>query len=140
MAFGLAAYVSRIGFPPTRKAGFQVLVTLSWAGFHPQGSDKRFQLTSCRLSSSSKLLGTIKVRPRGLKTVELPSMPPVGGSCLNLPEMKFFPVRPSFDTTYRYIVFYVGLVSTCKNSEENRGFHSLDCELYTRWKDGKNQA
>lgn len=42
MAFGLAAYVSRIGFPPTRKAGFQVLVRLSWAGFHPQGSDKRF--------------------------------------------------------------------------------------------------
>jgi len=35
MAFGLAAYVSRIGFPPTRKAGFQVLVRLSWTGFHP---------------------------------------------------------------------------------------------------------
>ena len=44
MAFGLAAYVSRIGFPPTRKAGFQVLVRLSWAGFHPQGSYKRFQI------------------------------------------------------------------------------------------------
>ncbi len=43
MAFRLAAYVSRIGFPPTRKAGFQVLVRLSWAGFHPQGSGKRFQ-------------------------------------------------------------------------------------------------
>jgi hypothetical protein len=42
MAFGLAAYVSRFGFPPTRKTGFQVLVRLSWAGFHPQGSDKRF--------------------------------------------------------------------------------------------------
>jgi len=62
MAFGLAAYVSRIGFPPTpRKAGFQVLVRLSWAGFYPQGSDKRFQLTSCGLSSSSKLLGTIRL-------------------------------------------------------------------------------
>ena len=44
MAFGLAAYVSRVGFPPPRKTGFQVLVRLSWAGFHPQGSDKRFQL------------------------------------------------------------------------------------------------
>ncbi len=42
MAFGLAAYVSRIGFPPTRKTGFQVLARLSWAGFHPQGSDKGF--------------------------------------------------------------------------------------------------
>ncbi len=42
MAFGFAAYVSRIGFPPTRKAGFQALVTLSWAGFHPQGFYKRF--------------------------------------------------------------------------------------------------
>jgi len=42
MAFGLAAYVSRIGFPPTRKAGFQVLVKLSWAGFYPQSSYKRF--------------------------------------------------------------------------------------------------
>ncbi len=29
MAFGLATYVSRFGFPPTRKAGFQVLVRLS---------------------------------------------------------------------------------------------------------------
>ncbi len=47
MAFGFAAYVSRIGFPPTRKAGFQVLVRLSWAGFYPQSSGKRFQLTSC---------------------------------------------------------------------------------------------
>ena len=37
----------------------QALVNLSWAGFHPQGSDKRFQLTSCGLSSFSKLLGTI---------------------------------------------------------------------------------
>jgi hypothetical protein len=35
MAFGLATYVSRFGFPPTRKAGFQVLVRLSWTGFHP---------------------------------------------------------------------------------------------------------
>jgi len=61
MAFGLAAYVSRIGFPPTRKAGFQVLVRLSWAGFDPQSSYKRFQLTSCGVSSSSKLLGTIRL-------------------------------------------------------------------------------
>ena len=38
-----------------------VLVRLSWAGFYPQGSDKRFQLTSCELSSSSKLLGTIRL-------------------------------------------------------------------------------
>ena len=59
MAFGLAAYVSRIGFPPTRKAGFQVLVRLSWAGFHPQGPDKRFlNLLHVGCSSSSKLLGT----------------------------------------------------------------------------------
>ena len=59
MAFGLAAYVSRIGFPPTRKAGFQVLVRLSWAGFHPQGPDKRFlNLLHVGYSSSSKLLGT----------------------------------------------------------------------------------
>jgi hypothetical protein len=81
MAFGLAAYVSRIGFPPTRKAGFQVLVRLSWAGFYPQGSVKRFQLTSCELSSSSKLLGTIRLtlctirlaacdRPDALEIVE----------------------------------------------------------------------
>jgi hypothetical protein len=37
MAFGLTAYVSRTGFPSTRKAGFQVLVRLSWAGFPPAG-------------------------------------------------------------------------------------------------------
>ncbi len=48
MAFGLAAYVSRLGYPSPRKAGFQALVRLSWAGFHPQGSDKRFQFTSVR--------------------------------------------------------------------------------------------
>lgn len=30
------------GHPSPRKARFQVLVRLSWAGFHPQGSDKRF--------------------------------------------------------------------------------------------------
>ena len=42
MAFGLAAYVSRLGCPSPRKARFQVLARLSWAGFHPQGSDKRF--------------------------------------------------------------------------------------------------
>ncbi len=47
MAFGLAVYVSRLGCPSPRKTRFQVLVRLSWAGFHPQGSDKRFQLTSC---------------------------------------------------------------------------------------------
>src|SRR5271166_2087776 len=42
MAFGLAAYVSRMGYPSTRKAGFPVLVRLSWAGFDPQSSYKRF--------------------------------------------------------------------------------------------------
>ena len=31
-----------VGYPSPRKAGFQVLVRLSWAGFHPQGSYKRF--------------------------------------------------------------------------------------------------
>ena len=31
-----------VGYPSPRKAGFQVLVRLSWAGFHPQGSSKRF--------------------------------------------------------------------------------------------------
>ena len=50
-----------VGYPSPRKTGFQVLVRLSWAGFYPQGSDKRFQLTSCGLSSSSKLLGTIRL-------------------------------------------------------------------------------
>jgi len=62
MAFGLAAYVSRIGFPPTRKTGFQVLVRLSRAGLYPQGSVKRFQLTPCALASLSKLLGTIPAK------------------------------------------------------------------------------
>lgn len=33
-----------VGFPSPRKAGFQVLVRLSWTGFHPQGSDNRFQI------------------------------------------------------------------------------------------------
>ena len=47
-----------VGYPSPRKTGFQVLVKLFWTGFHPQGSDKRFQLTSCGCSSSSKLLGT----------------------------------------------------------------------------------
>ena len=42
MAFGLTAYVSRMGYPSPRKAGFQALVKLSWAGFHPQSSYKRF--------------------------------------------------------------------------------------------------
>ena len=31
-----------VGCPSPRKAGFQVLAKLSWAGFHPQGSYKRF--------------------------------------------------------------------------------------------------
>jgi hypothetical protein len=43
MAFGFAVYVSRLGCPSPRKTRFQVLVRLSWAGFHPQGSYKRFQ-------------------------------------------------------------------------------------------------
>jgi hypothetical protein len=38
-----------VGCPPTRKARFQVLVRLSWTGFYPQGSNKRFQFTSCVL-------------------------------------------------------------------------------------------
>ena len=49
MAFGLAAYVSRCWLPVTAKTGFQVLVKLSWAGFHPQGSDKRFSTYSIRV-------------------------------------------------------------------------------------------
>ena len=32
-----------VGCPSPRKARFQVLVRLSWAGFYPQGSDNRFQ-------------------------------------------------------------------------------------------------
>jgi hypothetical protein len=48
-------------YPSPRKAGFQMLIRLSWAGFHPQGSCKRFQLASCGLSSSSKLLGIMKI-------------------------------------------------------------------------------
>ena len=61
MAFGLTAYVSRCRSPFTAQ-GFasQVLVRLSWAGFHPQGSYKRFfNSPHVCLSSSSKLLGTI---------------------------------------------------------------------------------
>ena len=42
MAFGLTAYVSRLGYPSPRKAGFHLLVRLSWTGFYPQGSFKRF--------------------------------------------------------------------------------------------------
>jgi hypothetical protein len=30
-----------VGYPPPRKTSFQALVRLSWAGFHPQGSDKK---------------------------------------------------------------------------------------------------
>jgi hypothetical protein len=59
MAFGLAVYVSRLGYPSPRKTGFQVLVRLSWVGFHTQGSAKRFlNLLHVGYSSSSKLLGT----------------------------------------------------------------------------------
>ena len=42
MAFGLTAYVSRCWLPATAQGSLPVLVRLSWAGFHPQGSDKRF--------------------------------------------------------------------------------------------------
>jgi len=43
MAFGLAAYVSRDGFPPDRaRRASGCLVKLSRTGFDPQGSDKRF--------------------------------------------------------------------------------------------------
>jgi hypothetical protein len=46
-------------YPSPRKARFQVLVRLSWAGFHAQGSDQRFlNLLHLGYSSSSKLLGT----------------------------------------------------------------------------------
>jgi hypothetical protein len=58
MVFGLAAYVSRIGFPPTRKAGFQVLGRLSWAGFPPAGLQQKVSTHFSGLSS--KLLGTIR--------------------------------------------------------------------------------
>ena len=61
MAFGLAAYVSRIGFPPTRKAGFQVLVRLYWAGSNPQSSYKGFSTHLMRVILLSRLLGTIKL-------------------------------------------------------------------------------
>ena len=43
MAFGLAAYVSRCWLPVTAQGWLlQVLVTPCWAGFHPQGSYRRF--------------------------------------------------------------------------------------------------
>jgi hypothetical protein len=48
-----------VGCPSPRKARFQVLVRLSWAGFHPQSSAKRFSTHILFVSSSSKLLGTI---------------------------------------------------------------------------------
>ena len=61
MAFGLAAYVSRVGFPPTpRKARFQVLVRLSWTGFHPQGSYERFHDCISYISSSFPKLNECK--------------------------------------------------------------------------------
>ena len=31
-----------VGYPSPRKTGFQALAKLSWAGFHPQSSYKRF--------------------------------------------------------------------------------------------------
>ena len=57
-AFGLAAYVSRDGYPPDRARLASRCWSLSWTGFYPQSSCKRFQLTSCLSLSFSKLLGT----------------------------------------------------------------------------------
>ena len=62
MAFGLAAYVSRCWLPVTAQgwlpgAGQALLGGLSPAGLLTKG----FQLTSCALSSFSKLLGTIRL-------------------------------------------------------------------------------
>ncbi len=60
MAFGLAAYVSRDGYPPDRAR----LASGCWSSspgraFTRKAPMKGFQLTSCLLSSSPKLLGTI---------------------------------------------------------------------------------
>ena len=57
-AFGLAAYVSRDGYPPDRARLASRCWSLSWTGFYPQSSCKRFQLTSCLSLSFFKLLGT----------------------------------------------------------------------------------
>jgi len=60
MAFRLAAYVSRDGYPPNRAR----LASRCWSGSPGRAFTRRvplkgFQLTSCLLSSSPKLLGTI---------------------------------------------------------------------------------
>jgi hypothetical protein len=52
-----------VGCPSPRKASSHVLVRLSWTGCHPQGSTKGFQLTSCSLSSFTKLLDTTYSHP-----------------------------------------------------------------------------
>ncbi len=62
MAFGLAAYVSRGGFPPDRAR----LASGCWSSSPGRAFTRRvpikgFQLTSCVLASSSKLLGTIPI-------------------------------------------------------------------------------
>ena len=67
MAFGLAAYVSRDGFPSDRAR----LASGCWSGspgraFTRRVPTKGFQLTSCAFSSSSKLLGTIPGIPHDL--------------------------------------------------------------------------
>jgi len=46
MASGLTAYVSRIGFPPTRKTGFQVWSSSPGRAFTRRAPIKGFQLTS----------------------------------------------------------------------------------------------
>ena len=71
-AFGLATYVSHDGYPPDRARLASRCWSLSWTGFYPQSSFKRFQLTSCLSISFSKLLGT--------STFSLPfSKLPMGG-------------------------------------------------------------
>ena len=40
---GLRPTFHDVGCPSPRKTRFQALVKLSWTGFHPQGSDNRFQ-------------------------------------------------------------------------------------------------
>ena len=91
MAFGLAAYVSRDGYPPDRARLASRCWSLSWTGFYPQSSFKRFQLTSCLSISFSKLLGTntfaaSKHRRTGPRDADGPRRgPPDSPSCLRRP-------------------------------------------------------
>ena len=75
MAFGLAAYVSRGGYPPDRAR----LASGCWSSSPGRAFTRRvpikgFQLTSCVLASSSELLGTIRVPTLSLG-------PPLLGNC-----------------------------------------------------------